>query len=100
MVEGSEIVTVNGEALIRERDYRIDYERVGRAAVAEGARDRLGPVGRLFLRAAVRHADKTLVGGALKFVDRQDLSLGGAFIYESRGARRSARAPARSRPRP
>src|SRR5262249_25239710 len=84
LVEGSETVSINGEQLVRGRDYDIDYD-LGEVRLKRqvGAADRLSvdfTYAPLFAT-----ANKTLVGSALTVTGR-DRSVGGAFLYESREA--------------
>jgi len=84
ILEGSEAVVVNGERWTRDRDYTIDYS-LGQITLKRqlGASDQLSvdySYAPLFAQAS-----KTLVGSAFRFEGR-DRSLGGAFLYESKGA--------------
>ncbi len=84
IVEGSDVVTINGQALARDRDYTIDYE-LGRVTLKR----QLGPSDNLNIDYSYaplfQQAGRTLLGSAFKLQGR-DRSLGGAFIYESKGA--------------
>jgi hypothetical protein len=84
IVEGSETVAINGEALRRGIDYDIDYD-LGEVRLKR----QVGPSDRLsvdFTYAPLfAQASRTLVGSALTLQGR-DRSMGGAFLYESRGA--------------
>ena len=86
IVEGSEIVTVNGEIQVREKDYRINYQTgevqlLSAKAQAAGANLSIDySYAPLFSQAS-----KTLIGSAVKFIDHENLSLGSAFLYEARG---------------
>ena len=84
LLEGSEAVIVNGERWTRDRDYTIDYD-LGRVTLKR----QLGPSDQLAVDYSYAplfaQASKTLVGSAFRF-DGRDRSLGGAFLYESRGA--------------
>jgi hypothetical protein len=84
LVEGSDVVTVNGQTLVRDRDYRVDYE-VGQITMIRqlGASDQLNidyAYAPLFAQAG-----KTLIGSAFRW-DGKNRSFGGAFMYESKGA--------------
>ncbi len=84
ILEGSEAVVVNGERWQRDRDYTIDYQ-LGQITLKRqlGATDQLSidySYAPLFAQAS-----KTLLGSAFRFEGR-DKSLGGAFLYESKGA--------------
>lgn len=84
ITEGSEAVTVNGERWTRDRDYTIDYD-LGRITLKRG----LGATDQLNIDYAYAplfaQAGKTLLGSAFTLQGR-DRSLGGAFLYESKGA--------------
>ncbi|MFN8587824.1 MAG: cell surface protein SprA [Candidatus Eisenbacteria bacterium] len=84
LLEGSEVVTVNGERWTRDRDYRIDYD-TGQITLIRG----LGPTDQLSIDYSYaplfQQAGKTLIGSAFRLEGR-DRSLGGAFLYESKGA--------------
>jgi hypothetical protein len=84
LLEGSEVVTVNGERWTRDRDYTIDYD-IGRLSLKR----QLGPTDQLSVDYSYAplfaQASKTLLGGAFR-VDGRSRSLGGAFLYESKGA--------------
>jgi hypothetical protein len=84
IVEGSDVVTVNGQTLVRDRDYRIDYD-VGQITMIRqlGASDQLNidyAYAPLFAQAG-----KTLIGSAFRW-DGKDRSFGGACMDESQGA--------------
>ena len=84
LVEGSVVVTINNQTLVRDRDYTVDYE-VGRVTLKRqpGPSDNLNidySYAPLF-----QQAGRTLVGSAFKLQGR-DRSIGGAFLYESKGA--------------
>jgi hypothetical protein len=86
IVEGSEIVTVNGETLARETDYRINYQTGEVDLLSPKARSAGANLNIDYSYAPLfSQASRTLVGSAIKFLDRPDYSLGSAFIYESRG---------------
>jgi hypothetical protein len=84
IIEGSDVITVNGQALVRDRDYRIDYD-LGQVTMIKtlGAADNLNidySYAPLF-----QQAGKTLLGSAFRWEGR-DRNFGGAFLYESKGA--------------
>lgn len=84
LLEGSEVVTVNGERWTRDRDYTIDYD-LGRISLKR----QLGPTDQLNVDYSYaplfQQASKTLLGSAFR-LDGRNRSLGGAFLYESKGA--------------
>ena len=84
VLDNSEAVTVNGERWVRDRDYTIDYD-LGRITLKR----QLGPSDQLSVDYSYAplfaQASKTLIGSAFRMEGR-DRSLGGAFLYESRGA--------------
>ncbi len=84
ILEGSEVVTVNGERWTRDRDYTIDYD-IGRVSLKR----QLGPTDQLSIDYSYaplfQQASKTLLGSAFRLEGR-DKSLGGAFLYQSTGA--------------
>ncbi|MBI5711756.1 MAG: cell surface protein SprA [Candidatus Eisenbacteria bacterium] len=84
VLEGSEVVTVNGQAWVRDRDYTIDYD-LGRVTLKR----QLGPSDNLNVDYSYaplfQQAGRTLVGSAFRLEGREK-SLGGAFMYESKGA--------------
>ncbi|MEO5989387.1 MAG: cell surface protein SprA [Candidatus Eisenbacteria bacterium] len=84
LIEGSDVVTVNGERWTRDRDYTIDYD-LGRLSLKR----QLGPSDQLNVDYSYaplfQQAGRTLVGSAFRLEGR-DKSLGGAFMYESKGA--------------
>ncbi|MEK7824764.1 MAG: cell surface protein SprA [Candidatus Eisenbacteria bacterium] len=84
IIEGSETVTKNGQRLERDRDYTIDYD-LGRVTLKGqlGATDQLNVdygFAPLF-----QQTGRTLLGSAFR-LDGRDKRLGGAFMYESKGA--------------
>jgi hypothetical protein len=84
VLENSEVVTVNGEQWVRDKDYTIDYD-IGtvtlKRQVPTGAQLNVNySYAPLF-----QQAGRTLVGSAFRLEGR-DKSLGGAFLYESKGA--------------
>jgi hypothetical protein len=86
IVEGSEIVTVNGEVLVRATDYNINYQTGEVDLLSPKARSAGANLNIDYSYAPLfSQASRTLVGSAIKFIDRPDYSLGSAFIYESRG---------------
>ncbi len=84
IIEGSEAVSINSQTLVRDRDYTIDYD-LGRIRLIR----QLGPADQLNVDYAYaplfQQAGRTLVGSAFRLEGR-DRSVGGAFLYESRGA--------------
>lgn len=84
ILQGSEVVTINGQTLVRDRDYTIDYD-LGRITLKR----QLGPSDNLNVDYAYaplfQQAGRTLVGSAFSLQGR-DKSFGGAFMYESQGA--------------
>ncbi len=84
LVEGSEVVSINNEALTRGRDYDIDYD-IGEVRLKK----QVGPSDRLSIdytyAPLFAQASRGLVGNAFRLEGR-NRSLGGAFLYESRGA--------------
>uniref|UniRef100_A0A832MK34 Cell surface protein SprA n=1 Tax=Eiseniibacteriota bacterium TaxID=2212470 RepID=A0A832MK34_UNCEI len=84
LLEGSEVVTINGQPLARDRDYMIDYD-LGRLTLKR----QLGPSDQLNVNYSYAplfaSAGRTLIGSAFKLEGR-DRQLGGAFMYESKGA--------------
>jgi len=84
IIEGSETVTKNGVKLERDRDYTIDYD-LGRVTLkaAPGAADQINVdygFAPLF-----QQAGRTLIGSAFRLAGK-DKGIGGAFMYESKGA--------------
>jgi hypothetical protein len=84
VLESSEVVTVNGEQWVRDRDYTVDYD-MGRVTLK-----RQVPAGAQFnidysSAPLFQQAGRTLVGSAFR-LDGRDRSFGGAFLYESKGA--------------
>lgn len=84
ILDGTEVVTVNGERWTRDRDYTIDYD-IGRISLKR----QLGPTDQLNIDYSYaplfQQAAKTLLGSAFRLEGR-NRSLGGAFLYESKGA--------------
>lgn len=84
ILEGSEVVTVNGERWTRDHDYTIDYD-IGHISLKR----KLAPTDQLNIDYSYAplfaQASKTLLGSAFRLEGR-DRSLGGAFLYESKGA--------------
>lgn len=84
ILEGTEVVTVNGERWTRDRDYTIDYD-IGRLSLKR----QLGPTDQLNVDYSYaplfQQASKTLLGSAFRLEGR-NRSLGGALLYESKGA--------------
>lgn len=85
ILEGSEVVAIEGVPLERNKDYSIDYEAgtvTLLTARAQQNRSRLSidySYAPLFAQAG-----KTLIGGTMGFRDSRR-ALGGAFIYEAKG---------------
>ena len=84
LLEGSEVVTVGGETWVRDKDYTIDYD-LGRLTLK-----RQVPTGSQLnvnysYAPLFQQAGRTLVGSAFRLEGREK-SLGGAFMYESKGA--------------
>ncbi len=84
LLQGSDVVTVNGERWTRDRDYTVDYD-LGRISLKRN----LGPTDQLNIDYSYAplfaQAGKTLLGSAFQLEGRER-GLGGAFLYESRGA--------------
>jgi hypothetical protein len=84
LLEGSDVVSINGQALVRDRDYTIDYD-LGRVTMKR----QLGPSDQLNIDYSYaplfQQAGRTLIGNAFRLEGR-DKSFGGAFMYESQGA--------------
>jgi hypothetical protein len=84
LLEGSDVVSINGQALVRDRDYTIDYD-LGRVTMKR----QLGPADQLNVDYSYaplfQQAGRTLIGNAFRLEGR-DKSFGGAFMYESQGA--------------
>jgi len=84
ILEGSEVVTVNGQTWHRGTDYDVDYD-LGRITLKR----QLGPADQLNVDYSYaplfQQAGRTLLGSAFRLEGRER-SLGGAFLYESRGA--------------
>jgi hypothetical protein len=86
IVEGSEIVTVNGETLTREADYRINYQTGEVDLLSPRAKSGGANLNIDYSYAPLfSQASRTLIGSAIKFINRDNMNLGSAFIYESRG---------------
>src|SRR6185436_15114268 len=84
ILDNSEAVVVNGERWVKDRDYSVDYD-LGRITLKR----QLGPTDQLSIDYSYAplfaQASKTLIGSAFRLEGR-DRSLGGAFLYESKGA--------------
>jgi Motility related/secretion protein len=84
IIEGSEVVTINGQPLVRDRDYKIDYD-LGKITLIR----QLGPSDNLNVdygyAPLFQQAGRTLLGSAFSW-QGLDSHIGGAFMYESRGA--------------
>jgi Motility related/secretion protein len=84
ILEGSEVVTVNGRTWTRDVDYTVDYD-LGRIVLKRqlAGSDQLNidySYAPLF-----QQAGRTLIGSAFR-AEGRERHLGGAFLYESRGA--------------
>jgi hypothetical protein len=85
VLEGSEIVSVNGETLERDKDYRIEYQTGVVDLISEKARLAGAQLSIDYSYAPLfSQANRTLLGTNLNIINRQNYGLGGAFIYESR----------------
>mgnify|MGYP003694613579 CR=1 FL=1 len=84
IIQGSDVVRINGQELARDKDYRIDYD-LGRVTLIK----QMGPSDQLSIDYSYaplfQQAAKTLIGNAFRWEGKQQ-SLGGAFMYESNGA--------------
>lgn len=84
ILEGSDVVSINGQALTRGQDYDIDYD-LGRVTLKR----QLGPADNLDIDYSYaplfQSAGRTLLGSAFNWQGR-DRQFGGAFMYESKGA--------------
>jgi len=84
ILEGSEVVTINGQALVRDRDYSIDYD-IGKVTMKR----QLGPADQLNINYSYAplfaQAGRTLIGSDFRLEGR-DKRFGAALMYESRGA--------------
>ncbi|MBI3539430.1 MAG: cell surface protein SprA, partial [Candidatus Eisenbacteria bacterium] len=84
IIENSEAVTVNGRRLERNRDYTIDYD-LGKVTLTAQP----GPTDQINVdygyAPLFQQAGRTLVGSAFR-LDGVDKNVGGAFLYESKGA--------------
>ncbi len=84
ILEGSEVVMVSGQQWVKGKDYDIDYD-LGRLTLKR----QLGPSDQLNVNYSYsplfQQAGRTLVGSAFHLEGREK-SLGGAFMYESKGA--------------
>lgn len=84
ILEGSEVVTINGQQLRRDTDYSIDYD-IGRLTLKR----QLGPTDQLSINYSYAplfaQAGRTLLGGDFRLEGREK-RFGGALLYESRGA--------------
>jgi Motility related/secretion protein len=84
ILQGSDVVTVNGIPWQRDRDYTIDYD-LGRV-ILKRAVDPSAQLNIDYSYAPLfEQAGRTLVGSAFRLEGR-DKSAGGAFLYESQGA--------------
>ena len=84
IIEGSEVVTINGQPLTKDRDYRIDYD-LGRVTLIR----QLGPADQVNVGYSYaplfQQAGRTLVANSFRY-EGPARSFGGAFLYESKGA--------------
>ena len=84
IIEASDVVTINGQPLQRDKDYRIDYD-LGRVTLIR----QLGPADLLNIDYSYaplfQQAGRTLIGNAFRW-EGHERSFGGAFLYESKGA--------------
>ncbi len=84
ILEGSEVVTINGEQLVRDRDYSIDYD-IGKVTLKR----QLGPTDQLNVNYSYAplfaQAGRTLIGSDFRLEGREK-RFGAALLYESRGA--------------
>lgn len=84
LLQNSEVVSINGRRLEPNRDYTIDYD-LGRITLTAQP----GPSDQISIdygyAPLFQQAGRTLVGSAFK-LDGVDKNLGGAFLYESKGA--------------
>lgn len=85
ILEGTEIVSVNGETLERDKDYRIDYQSGVVDLISEKARLAGAQLSIDYSYAPLfSQQSRTLLGTNVTFLNRTNFGLGGAFIYESR----------------
>src|SRR6185295_3645745 len=84
IIEGSVVVKINGQPIQPDKDYRVDYD-LGRVTLIR----QLGPSDQLDIDYSYaplfQQAGRTLIGNAFRWEGREK-SVGGAFLYESRGA--------------
>jgi hypothetical protein len=84
ILEGSEVVTINGQALVRDRDYSIDYD-IGKLTLKK----QLGPADQLNVNYSYaplfQSAGRTLIGSDFR-IEGREKHLGAALLYESSGA--------------
>jgi hypothetical protein len=86
ILDGSEIVAINGETLARDRDYRINYQTGVVDLISERARAGGGQLTIDYSYAPLfSQASKTLIGGSVGLLNKPSVGLGAAAIYESRG---------------
>ncbi len=85
VLEGTEIVSLDNEVLERDKDYRIDYQSGVVDLISERARRAGGQLSIDYSYAPLfSQASRTLLGTNVTLLNRQNLGLGAAFIYESR----------------
>ena len=84
ILEGSEVITINGDQLVRDRDYSIDYD-IGRVTLKR----QLGPADQLNVNYSYAplfaQAGRTLIGSDFR-IEGRDKRFGAALMYESTGA--------------
>ncbi len=84
ILEGSEVVTVNGIQWVRDRDYSIDYD-IGKVTLKR----QLAPTDQLAINYSYAplfaQAGRTLIGSDFRLEGREK-HLGAALLYESTGA--------------
>jgi hypothetical protein len=85
ILEGSDVVAVNGVALVRNTDYTIDYQAGTVTLLTEHARSNRAALTIDYSFAPLfAQAGKTLIGSAVGYHGTSK-SFGGAFIYQSTG---------------
>src|SRR5262245_29910505 len=84
IIEGSDAVTIGGRRLERDKDYTIDYD-LGRVTL----KSQPGPTDQVSVDYSYaplfQQTSRTLIGSAFRLTGTEK-SLGGAFMYESKGA--------------
>jgi hypothetical protein len=89
ILEGSEVVAIEGVPLERNKDYSIDYEAGTVTLLTQRAQQNRSRLSIDYSYAPLfAQAGKTLVGGTIGFRDPRR-ALGGAFIYEAKGQQES-----------